>query len=131
MTLVTRTQTLAATPPEVWAAIGDFHALVDWHPAVIGSTREEDGAVRRLDLGGGAEIVERILGTDGMSYAYEILEGPLPVSNYRSILSAAESGEGTVLIWSSTFEPTADGAEQAIAGVYTSGFAALVEKFGS
>ncbi|MEM7191117.1 MAG: SRPBCC family protein [Pseudomonadota bacterium] len=131
MALVTRTQHLAAAPAEVWAAIGEFHALADWHPAIVGSTSEEDGSVRRLDLGGGAEVVERFLGRDGMSYAYEILDSPLPVSNYRSILTAAAAGTGTVLAWSSTFDPTADGADDVIAGVYTSGFAALVETFGA
>lgn len=131
MALVTRTQYLAASPDDVWAAIGEFQALGDWHPAIEASTPDEGGAIRRLDLGGGAMVIERHLGSDGMSYAYEILESPLPVANYRSILSAAPAGSGTVLVWSSTFEPTAESADGVIAGVYTSGFGALVDKFGA
>ena len=90
-----------------------------------------EGDKRHLEIPGGAVIVEELIGTDTRSYAYAILSGPLPVENYRSILSVAEAGEGAVVHWTATFEATADGAEAAVAGIYEAGMAALVEKLGN
>lgn len=122
-----RSRAFAATADEVWAAIGEFHALADWHPAVEKQTAEGD--VRRLDLAGGGVIVERLLGQDGASYAYEIVESPLPVASYRSVLAVAPAATGCVVVWSSTYEPTADAAGEVIAGIYEAGFGALAERF--
>ena len=134
MAQVTRSAVVAAPAADVWALIGGFQALPDWHPAVEGSAKEQasDGAeMRRLSLAGGGEILEKSLGSDGMSYGYEILESPLPVANYKAILTAAETGGKTMITWCSTFDATADGAEGAIAGVYEAGLGALTERFGS
>ncbi|NKB28955.1 MAG: SRPBCC family protein [Rhodobacteraceae bacterium] len=136
MAHVTRSLELAASPEDVWGLIGGFQALPDWHPAVQGSAQEmQDGAeLRRLDLGGGAEILEKSLGGDGMSYGYEILEvGPLPIANYRATIGVAPCAKGCMVTWSSNFdaagapEPDAKGA---VSGIYEAGFAALTEKFG-
>ncbi|MEM7505201.1 MAG: SRPBCC family protein [Pseudomonadota bacterium] len=133
MSLVSRSLILNVPAVDVWSAIGDFQALDSWHPAVQDSSAEsKDGAeLRHLDLGGGAVIVEKLLGVDGMSYAYEILSGPLPVSDYRSIISVSDTGGSSILTWSATFEPAGDGAEDAIAGVYEAGFGALKDRFGA
>ena len=133
MAQVTRSVTLNATPGEVWAAIGGFQSLADWHPAVETSTRDDIGGVehRRLGLAGGGEILEKNLGVDAMSYGYEIVESPLPVANYKATISVADAGGGkVVVVWSSTFEGTADGASDIIAGIYTAGLDALAAKFG-
>ncbi len=125
---VTRSGTFDADADAVWAAIGDFHALGDWHPAVVKQMAEGD--LRHLEVPGGAVIVERLIGQDTRSYAYEIVSGPLPVSAYRSVISAAPAGKGSVVVWSSTFEPTAGNAADVIAGIYEAGLAALAERFG-
>ena len=112
-------------------AVGDFHALADWHPAVEKQT--EEGDLRHLQMPGGGVIVERLLGeeTGGAtrSYAYEIVSGPLPVQGYRSVLSVAPAGTGSVVVWTSTFEPTADAAFRLVAGIYEAGLKALAQKF--
>ena len=135
MTHVSRSIEFSASASDVWAHIGGFQDLADWHPAVQGSAKEESGGVehRRLDLGGGASIFEKWLGSDGTSYAYEILDpGPLPITSYRGTLSVAPSSKGSVVSWSATFEPAgapeADAAG-AVSGIYEAGFAALSEKF--
>jgi hypothetical protein len=132
MAQVTRSVTLNAAPADVWALIGGFQALPDWHPAVATSTRADIGGVehRRLGLAGGGEIVEKYLGGDAMSYGYEIVESPLPLADYKSIIAVTGSGGKTAVVWSSTFEGTADGAADIVAGIYQAGLDALAAKFG-
>ncbi|MEM9144793.1 MAG: SRPBCC family protein [Pseudomonadota bacterium] len=132
MAQVMRHMALAAGPEAVWAAIGGFQALADWHPAVATCTREDIGVAehRRLELEGGGEILEKNLGADAHSYGYAIVDSPLPVSHYRAVLSVVPSGPGSVVVWSSTFTANAKDAEAVIAQVYESGLQALKEQFG-
>ena len=125
---VTRSAAFAASADELWRLIGDFHDLAGWHPAVARQTA--DGDLRKLEVPGGAVIVERLIGQDERSYAYEIVSGPLPVDAYRSVLAVAPAGQGSVIVWSSTFQPKADGARKVIAGIYEGGFKALADRFG-
>jgi hypothetical protein len=133
MAQLTRSVTLNAAPGEVWAVIGGFQSLADWHPAVETSVRDDIGGVehRRLGLAGGGEILEKNLGGDTMSVGYEIVESPLPVKDYKSIIAVVDAGAGkAVVVWSSTFEGTADSANDIVAGIYTAGLDALAAKFG-
>ena len=134
MTQVTRSIALNAAPGEVWALISGFQSLPDWHPAIETSTRDDIGGVehRRLGLAGGGEVVEKNLGADAMSYGYEIIESPLPLADYKAIISVADAGGGkAVVVWSSTFEGTADGAADIVIGIHQSGLDALAAKFGT
>ena len=133
MAQVTRSVTLNAAPGDVWAVIGGFKSLADWHPAVETSTRDDIGGVehRRLGLAGGGEILEKNLGADAMSYGYEIIESPLPVADYKATISVADAGGGrAVVVWASTYQGTAEGADDIVAGIYTAGLDALAAKFG-
>ena len=132
MAQVTRSVTLNAAPGEVWALIGGFQSLPDWHPAFETSAREDIGGVehRRLGLAGGGEMLEKSLGADAMFYGYEIVESPLPLVDYKSTVSVADAGGRAVVVWSSTFETTADGMSDTVAGVYQAGLDALAAKFG-
>ncbi len=132
MTQVTRSIALNAAPGDVWALISGFQSLPDWHPAIETSARDDIGGVehRRLGLAGGGEVVEKNLGADAMSYGYEIVESPLPLADYKAIISVADAGGKAVVVWSSTFEGTADGAADIVIGIYQSGLDALAAKFG-
>ena len=130
MANVTRSGAFSAPADEVWSVIGDFHALADWHPGVEKQTAEGD--LRHLHVAGGGVIVERLLGEqtgETRSYAYEIVSGPLPVEGYRSVLAVAPAGSGSVVVWTSTFEPTAEAAFRLLAGIYEGGLKALAQKF--
>ena len=133
MAQVTRSVTLNAAPGDVWALIGGFQSLPDWHPAVETSTRDDIGGVehRRLGLAGGGELLEKNLGSDTMSVGYEIIEGPLPLADYKATISVADVGGKAVVVWASTFEGTADGAADIVAGIYQAGLDALAAKFGT
>jgi hypothetical protein len=138
MAKVHETQTLRGSVDEVWAAIGGFHDLHRWHPAVAGCTLEEGGRVRRLQLADGAVLVERLhsFSERERSYGYSIEEGPLPVSRYRSLLHVAEpaGGGGCRVEWSGEFAaagvPDVE-ATRIITGIYRAGLDRLVERFGS
>jgi hypothetical protein len=132
MAQVSRSVALKAAPEAVWGVIGGFQALPDWHPAVASSAKEAAVGVerRRLALHGGGEILEESLGAGPMSYGYRILSGPLPVAEYVSVLTVAPAPGGAVVVWSSTFAPTAPDAEAVMGGVYDAGLAALAERFG-
>jgi len=139
MTAVAETVSLSASPDDVWSYIGDFGNVADWHPAVVSCDMSEDGAdrIRTLTLGDGSRIIERLDAPAGgeRSYTYSIVDaGPLPVQDYQSTIDVTGGGDVTTITWSSEFKaagaPEAD-AQAAISGVYTGGFDALVEKFGS
>lgn len=127
---VARSVYLNRPAPEVWELVGRFQGLPEWHPAVEASHQERIEGIehRRLGLAGGGEIVERRIDADGTSYAYEILEGPLPVARYRATITVAEAGDGAVVIWASTFDPTDPKAKEVIAGIYETGLEALRRK---
>jgi hypothetical protein len=133
MVQLTRSVTLNASPGDVWALIGGFQGLPGWHPAVETSTREDIGGVehRRLGLAGGGEILEKNLGSDTMSVGYEIIESPLPLADYKATISVADAGGKAVVVWASTYEGTADGASDVVAGIYQAGLDALGAKFGT
>jgi hypothetical protein len=136
MARVHESQSLPVSVEEVWALIGGFNALPDWHPAVRGSTLQDGGRVRRLELTNGASLVERMHSFDesNRSYGYSIEEGPLPVSGYRSTVrvSAQPSGGGCRVEWSGEFSPQGASEPEAVAvirGIYRAGLDRLVERF--
>lgn len=136
MTRVHETMTLRASVDEVWATIGGFNDLPQWHPSVVGSTLHEGGRVRRLLLGDGASLSERLLSfsEDERSYGYSIEQGPLPVARYRSLLRVGEPvGGGSRVDWSAEF--VSEGAPEAeairlISGIFRTGLDRLAERFG-
>jgi uncharacterized protein YndB with AHSA1/START domain len=121
----------------VWAVIGNFNALPDWHPAVAKSElkKEGGGTLRKLSLVGGGTIEEKLEQIDDKErlYTYTIVSGPLPVNNYTATLRVSDGGKGCKVEWSSEFEakgaPEGD-AVAAISGIYEAGFENLKKMFG-
>ncbi|MGJ6965318.1 SRPBCC family protein [Streptosporangium sp. G11] len=101
-----------ASADEVWKYLRDFGNPAEWVPGITGCEIEGGGkslpgAVRRLE-GPGGTFRERLLALDDVSRsaAYEILESPLPVRDYRAFYRVApvtDSGSAFVE-WSATFE---------------------------
>src|SRR5207249_6271176 len=112
----------------MWSKIGDFAGIASWASGIEKSEALEDGKVRRLTVGGGATIVERLIDEGDRSYTYTIEEGPLPVANYRSTLAVAPNGDGKCVVnWEGTFDPVGDEnqALTIIGMVYDGGLAAI------
>jgi hypothetical protein len=132
MATVARSVALAASPDAVWALIGPFQGLGAWHPAIARSDREVHGGVehRRLHLHGGGAVFEKSWGAGPQCYAYSIEDSPLPVAAYRAHLAVVPAGAGSVVVWSASFDATAEGAEGVIAGIFEAGLATLAQRFG-
>ena len=76
----------------MWALVGSFCAIKDWHPAVADCETSKEGDVtsRTLTLKDGSKIKERLTDAEETSYSYAIVESPLPVKNYKATLSVEE-----------------------------------------
>lgn len=115
-----------APADKVWAMIGPFCSIKDWHPAIGQCT--ESGGVRTLTTKDGkAQFVEKQTANDAkaMMYSYEIEKSPLPISHYKSTLKVVPNGDNTSTVdWSSTYTPNAGkekDASTAIGGIYQAG----------
>jgi hypothetical protein len=116
-------------PEDVWALIGDFCAIKNWHPVVADCTQEKEGDViyRTLALKNGAKIKEKLTATDETSYSYEIIESPLPVKNYKATLAVEEdedSPERSEVEWEASFDANGasdEDAKKTIAGIFEEG----------
>ena len=121
---------------QVWALIGGFNTLPDWHPSVEKSELQEEGSVRTISLVGGGSITEKLEKIDEKErmYSYSIVEGSLPVSNYTSIIRVQEKDDGkTVVSWSGEFNPKMVNESEAletITNVYQTGLDNLKKIFG-
>ncbi len=132
-----------ASADAVWARIRDYNSLSDWHPAITaselteGGSGAEVGAVRRLTLGDGGIVVERLLELNDAErrYTYEFLENPFGARRYVATLRVAPvtaTGEAFVEWWAEFDADAAD--EQRLTeffanGVYGSGITSLGEHF--
>ena len=133
-TNLTRTMVVQAKPDAVWAAIGPFCAIKDWHPA-IGSCAL-DGKTRTLvTKDGAATFVELQVGRNESKhrYSYSFTSSPLPVSGYVSTMSVAPSGkDASVVTWTGSYTAN-DGQDEAamaaLTGIYESGLAAIRDRF--
>ena len=120
-------------PADVWAVVGDFCAIKDWHPAVAECEQITEGGdtYRILTLGDGGKIKEKLTDTDDTSYSYEIVEGPLPVKNYEATLYVGEDDEPdrVEIEWEAEFD-AADGtsdeeASKIISGIFDDGVSGI------
>jgi hypothetical protein len=137
---VSKSVTIHATPDVVWAKAKDFNGLNTWHPAVakdeiVAGTNNQAGAERKLTLGDGGTVNEKLLRFDDAHrrFSYTILGGVLPVSHYTSTLRVTAVGKDSAKVtWSGKFKrkdtasKPASGADDAaattaISGVYQSG----------
>ncbi len=123
---VSKSIDVKAPADKVWAMIGPFCSIKNWHPAIGQCT--ESGGVRTLTTKDGkAQFVEKRIASESktMSYTYSIEKSPLPITGYKSTLKVVPKGtsESTVE-WSSTYTPgqgQEQAADTAIAGIYQAG----------
>jgi hypothetical protein len=134
---VTKSIDVGASPAAVWAAIGPFCSIKDWHPAIGQCTTDgKTPPVRTLvTKDGKATFVETETARDDKagSYSYKIDSSPLPLTGYVSTISvAANASGGSTINWTSTFTPASgkeEAASGAVGGIYQSGLDAIKAKF--
>lgn len=137
---VSRSVVIEAPIKQVWAAVRDFDGVVNWNPGVTAARMESGnpttvGSIRHLDIVDGTVFRETLLAHSDIDhlYAYDIVEGPLPCTNYRSIHRFIEitDGDMTLGIWSGEFDcdPADAEALEAIVGdqIYRDGMRGLNE----
>ncbi|MER5405646.1 SRPBCC family protein [Streptomyces sp. NPDC002769] len=122
-----------ASPGRVWQVIGGFGSLPEWVPQIPESTPLEGGRVRRLIMGDGEVVVERLVGfSEGdRSYSYTIVEAPFPVVGYLATLrvhTVPGEPDSAEVQWSGRFYPQGASDDEMVAlftGVYRDGLDAL------
>lgn len=130
---LTRSINVNGSPATVWAAIGPFCSISEWHPAIASCS--EDGKsppTRTLKTrDGDATFVELQTGRNTVrhSYSYTFTSAPIPVTNYNSTLSVVANGHrGSTVRWSSVYRPNPGMdrvAANALSGIYVSGLQSI------
>lgn len=139
---VEESATFDAPPAAVWKIIGKFSSL-GWHPVVAETTLVQGkdnqmGAVRSVKTKDGAVIVEKLKNYEGrrLRMRYEIVESPLPVSGYVSVLHVEPAGQGSRVVWKSDFQAVRSAevddakAREIVSGIYKAGFDGLRAQLG-
>jgi carbon monoxide dehydrogenase subunit G len=134
--------TIDAPADKVWAVVGNFDALKNWHPAVQSSPADrgnEAESQRLVTLKNGRTLSEKLENHDAakMKYSYRAKDGgALPVTNYTSTLSVRADGAKSVVEWRGAFyrghpnndpppDQNDDAAVKAVTEVYQAGLANL------
>jgi len=127
---------LAASPEQVWAAIGKFDDL-KWHPLVasVRLTGTGVGQLRTIELIDGKEVIERLEVVDDSQrlYRYTNVSG-LPVMDYTGTFDLKPKGSGSSVEWRVQFladnQPTIV-VRTIVATLLKTGFEALTKRFGA
>jgi hypothetical protein len=122
-----------ASAEAVWALVGDFGALADWHPMVPNCSLSDDGLKRTIAIPGmdAIEVMDPDATTD-LSHSYTIEQSPMPLTNYRATVGVIpKDDDGCTLFYESTCE--AVGApdrklKAALENFFTTGFSAVSER---
>ena len=110
---VKRSVIIDANIERVWAAVRQFDGVSAWNPGVSAAHMEsgkgtEVGCIRHLDIVDGSVFRETLLAHSDLEhfYSYDIVEGPLPCTNYVSTHRVIEITEGdkTLGIWEGEFD---------------------------
>ncbi len=133
---VVQTVELGAPAAAVWAVVGGFFTIHEWHPDIelteIGEDQTSIPELRRiLTFAGQPKTVEQLVSMDNedFHYRYKWHKGAWGerIQNYVASIRLLELAGGTrcIMQWSSTFRYT----EDALSEFYWNGFHALQKMF--
>lgn len=115
-----RSVVIDAPIAKVWTEVRGFDSVVNWNPGVIAARLEIGsatgvGSVRHLDIADGSVYRETLLAHSDLQYfySYDIIDSPLPCSNYLSTHRFVEITDGnrTLGIWQGEFDCDSADAE--------------------
>jgi hypothetical protein len=126
---VTKSIDVKGAPAQVWATIGPFCSIKDWHPAIGECTTDGKTPPTRtlVTKDGKAKFIETETARNeaNFAYSYAIKSSPLPLTGYVSTLKVTPKGSDmSTITWSSSFTPAAGkdaAASEAVGGIYQAG----------
>jgi mxaD protein len=97
---------IEASAEDVWAVVGNFNGLPDWHPWVTASILEPaaGGVGRRVTMAGGTagrrDLTERLVSFDSArrEWAYTVVAGPMTFADYVGRIRVTPSGAATCTV---------------------------------
>lgn len=128
------------TPADaLWVRIRNFNTLPQWYPGIVDSCIEGElpadrvGCIRRFHTPDGGLCRELLLALSDYDYTcvYEMLEGPMDLSNYVATLKLTPVTDGNRCFaeWSAEFDCAPDREAELTQtieqGVFQTGFDAL------
>ena len=95
--------TIAATPDEVWAKVGDFGGVGKFFPGIESFRVEGDDRIIGMF---GMEIRERLLARTRRAacLTYSVVDG-VPVESHTATISVEPEGDGSKVIWAYDVAP--------------------------
>ncbi len=95
--------TIAATPDEVWAKVGDFGGIDALFPTLESFRTEGDDRIIGMF---GMEIRERLVARDEVNrvLTYSVIDG-VPIESHTATISVEPAGEGSKVIWAYDVRP--------------------------
>lgn len=126
---------LSAPQASVWATIGGFGQIADWHPLIerVELTEIEGDRYRHMTTTSGEKIFDRLIETGPHHVTYAVEDGPFPISDCRATLSCVAEETGCHVYWSATFVPAEQGdhlPDEIVAKFFEIGLDALRRRFG-
>lgn len=126
---------LAADRDRVWAEIGGFDRIADWHPLIesVELTQIEGETYRHLRTTEGELFFERLIEAGPHHVTYEVQDSPLPVSDFRATLACVAEEGGCHVYWSAFFVPAEEQghlSDDIVAKFYEIGLEALQSRYG-
>jgi carbon monoxide dehydrogenase subunit G len=117
--------TLAATPDEVWAKVGQFGSIAELFPAIESFRLEGDDRVIGMF---GMEIRERLVARDDetRTLTYSVVAG-VPLDSHSATISVEPEGTGSKVTWA--YAVTPDEMAPVFGDTYKAALAALENSF--
>jgi hypothetical protein len=145
MPRVVRSTIIDAPVDALWSVLRDFNGHENWHPIVARSEIERSqpsdriGCVRRFTLQDGSELREQLLTLSDieMTFAYCLLDTPIPLFNYVAHvrLLPVTDGDRTFWSWESSFSTRAGEEAEMVRmvgeDIYQTGFEAIRHLLGA
>lgn len=129
---VTLEAPISATADTVWALVGRFGDLDEWHPWVPNCSLSDDGLTRTIDLGAMSAIeVLDPSRTTSHGHSYTVTKSPMPIRDYRATWSVVDGDGGCTLKIHAAFEPVGDEAQAVamIRGFFDTAITTLQKRF--
>jgi carbon monoxide dehydrogenase subunit G len=117
--------TLAATPDEVWAKVGQFGSIAELFPAIESFRVEGDDRVIGMF---GMEIRERLVARDEetRTLTYSVVAG-VPLDSHSATISVEPEGTGSKVTWA--YAVTPDEMAPVFGDTYKAALASLENSF--